>query len=103
MKNIHEETLAELREIVEKGIGHLTKRTREYAPIVPIRDYTAEEIKNLRERNKYTQLYFSELLGVSIKTVQDWEAGTNKPGGTAIRIFQMLEKDPNAIEQYIKL
>ena len=103
MRNVHEETLAELREISEIGIGHLNRRTREYAPIAPIINYSPQEIRKLRIKLQYTQTYFGELLGVSLKTIQAWEAGTNKPNGTALRVFQVLEKDPKALDKYVFL
>ena len=101
MRNIHDETLAELREVAEKGVGKLRKRTRTLLPITPITHYAPEEIKELRIRLQFTQTYFSELMGVSIKTIQAWETGTNKPNGTAQRVFQMLDKDPTALEKYV--
>ena len=101
MSSVHDDTLAELKEIAENGIGHLRRRTRTYIPITPIKKYNAQEIKQLREKNNYTQSYFGELIGVSLKTVQAWEAGTNKPAGTALRIFQILEQDPHALDKYI--
>jgi len=54
-----------------------------------------------RERNQYSQTIFSEYLGVPLKTVQEWEDGTNEPTGTALRIFQILEQDPNALDKYL--
>ncbi|MCL2198603.1 MAG: helix-turn-helix domain-containing protein [Defluviitaleaceae bacterium] len=101
MRNVHEETLSELREIAEKGTDHLRKRTRYYTPVSPTKDYQPHEIKAIREKNQYSQSFFGEFLGVSLKTVQAWEAGTNKPTGTARRIFQVLEQDPNALDKYL--
>jgi putative transcriptional regulator len=101
MRNVHDETLAELREIAEIGTDHLRKRVRVYTPVSPVKEYLPHEIKAIREQNQYSQSFFGEYLGVSLKTVQAWEAGTNKPTGTAMRIFQILEKDPHALDKYI--
>ena len=101
MRNIHDETLAELIEVAEKGIGNLRKRTRTLLPVSPVVHYTPEEIKELRIRLQFTQTYFGELMGVSLKTIQAWEAGTNRPNGTALRVFQVLSKDPHAFEKYV--
>ena len=73
MKNIHDETLAELKEISDKGISHLRRNSRTYTPIIPIKNYSSYEIKAMREKNNFTQSNFGELLGVSIKTVQAWK------------------------------
>jgi len=101
MKNVHEETLEELREISRIGVNHLRRRTRKYRPITPIVMYSPHEIKKLREKLQFTQTYFGELLGVSLKTIQAWESGTNKPNGTALRVFQVLDNDPKAFDKYV--
>jgi len=101
MKNIHEETLSELREITEIGFRHLRRHTRTRTPIIPIVTYSPQEIKALREKLKFSQSFFGEFMGVSLKTIQAWKAGTNKPNGTALRMFQVLDKDPHALNKYI--
>jgi len=101
MRNVHEETLEELKEISERGISHLRRRTREHRQISPIVTYSPQEIKELREKLQFTQTCFGELLGVSLKTIQAWESGTNRPNGTALRVFQMLESDPKALDKYV--
>jgi putative transcriptional regulator len=101
MRNVYQEIIDEGNEILEKGIGHLRRRTRELTPVLPVKKYAPQDIKDLREKNRYTQYYFGELLGVSLKTIQAWEAGINKPTGTALRMFQILEQNPHALDQYI--
>lgn len=102
MENIHDETIAELKAYNRGDKSKIARiRKREYTPIAPLKEYTAEEIKNLREQNSFTQHYFGTILGVSIKTIQAWEAGTNKPSGTALRFLQVLEQNPHALDEYI--
>ena len=38
-----------------------------------------------------TQVLFADYMGVSCKTVEAWEKGTNHPTGTACRLISMLE------------
>jgi len=101
MKNIYQEIIDEGKDILENGMGSLRRSKRTYAPVSPLKEYKPHEIKAIRERNNYSQSYFGEFLGVSLKTVQAWEAGTNKPTGTALRIFQILEQNPHALDGYI--
>jgi putative transcriptional regulator len=98
MRKVYQEIIEEFTEINEKGSDHLRRRTREYTPVLPLKKYSPKEIKALREEYQYTQSYFGEFLGVSIKTVQAWEAGTKHPAGTALRLLQILEQDPHAFE-----
>jgi len=101
MASRHDEVLAEFREIAEIGTGHLRKRVYIHAPVHPVKEYQPHEIKALREKHHYTQSFFGEYLGVSLKTIQSWEAGINKPTGTTLRLFQVMEQEPRVLDKYI--
>lgn len=62
--------------------------------IKPAPTYTAKKVKDLRKELRLAQSAFAVVCGVSIKTVEAWEAGTNTPSGAASRLFQLIEKDP---------
>jgi putative transcriptional regulator len=62
--------------------------------IKPVPTYTAKKVKELRKELRLAQSAFAAVCGVSIKTVEAWEAGTNTPSGTASRLFQIIERDP---------
>ena len=47
-----------------------------------------------------SQRIFASYMGVSLKTVEAWEAGTNHPSGAASRILSMMEMDVNLTEKY---
>jgi transcriptional regulator with XRE-family HTH domain len=53
---------------------------------------TAEEIRELRRRLAMTQQQFSNKLGVSMSTVQKWEAGTSRPRGLSRRALRKLAR-----------
>ena len=101
MRSIYQEIIDEGNEILENGIGHLRRNVRFQSQISPVKDYAPHEIKAIREKNQYSQSFFGEYLGVPLKTLQEWEDGTDKPTGTALRIFQILEHDPHALDRYL--
>ncbi|HZK62297.1 MAG TPA: helix-turn-helix domain-containing protein [Anaerovoracaceae bacterium] len=45
----------------------------------------------------FSQRVFAEVLGVSPKTIEAWEAGKNHPDGSSSRMLQLLQKDPDLI------
>lgn len=47
-----------------------------------------------------TQMIFAAVMGVSVKAVEAWEAGTNTPSGTARRMLFLLQSDPKILEKY---
>ena len=68
--------------------------------VEPLKEYDKEELKQIRLKHNLTQKTFAECFGVSQKTVEAWEAGYNKPSGASVRLFQLLEKDSNLLEEY---
>jgi len=100
-KSVYQEIIDELKEL-NGDFSSLRTTTYEYTPIPPVKAYSPAEIKTLREQGSYTQTRFGDLLGVSLKTVQAWEAGTNKPGGSSLRLFQILENNPQDMAQFFQ-
>lgn len=41
-----------------------------------------------------SQEVFAQYMGVSVKTVEAWEAGRNHPEGAACRLLAMTKADP---------
>lgn len=62
--------------------------------VVPLHEYSAEEIKEIRSKLCMTQALFALFMGVSKKTVEAWESGHNTPSGASLRLLSMVEKDP---------
>lgn len=58
---------------------------------------TTVDVKALRERLGLTQNEFSGMIGVSIKTLQNWEQGRREPEGPARALLRVVEKDPQAV------
>lgn len=52
-----------------------------------------KDTKALRQDLGLTQQDFSALLGVSLSTVQRWEAGKSKPSRMAVRLMEEIKKE----------
>lgn len=94
---VHEDTLQGLREAIEYAQGNKSKCTVRTVTVVPIQEYSKDDIKRIRTTNNMSQTIFAEVIGVAAKTVESWESGYNKPSGTALRMFQLLEKNSDKI------
>ena len=55
------------------------------------------DVKALRERTGLTQAEFSEMIGVSIRTLQNWEQGRREPEGPAKALLRVVEREPEAV------
>ena len=67
----------------------------------PLKEYTQEEIKALRNGRQVSQVIFAEIMGVTPQAVEAWESGKRKPTGTAKRLIQLIEQDPNIIDNLL--
>jgi len=54
-------------------------------------------IKEIREKFELSQGQFAALLGVSVKTLQNWEQGRRKPDGAAQVLLQVVARHPEAV------
>lgn len=50
-----------------------------------------------RERTGLSQARFARLLGVSVRTLQDWEQGRRAPSGAARTLLMIAAKNPQAL------
>ena len=89
-----------LSEVIEYEKGNLPKVKVRRVTIAPLNRYNSDEIKEIRTRQNMTQRLFAEALGVSVKTVEAWEAGTNSPSGAASRMLDLLKQDNSLFEKY---
>ncbi|MCB0184894.1 MAG: helix-turn-helix domain-containing protein [Caldilineaceae bacterium] len=60
-------------------------------------DVSAPDVKQIREQYELSQSEFAALLGVSIKTLQNWEQGRRTPHGTARVLLQVAARHPDAV------
>ena len=68
--------------------------------IEPLKEFNAQMIKDIRQELGMSQKFFAGYLGVSIKTVEAWEARINKPSGVACRVLTILEADPSIPDRF---
>lgn len=68
--------------------------------IEPLPDISAEDIKAIRKKLGFTQAVFAAVIGVSTKTVEAWETGTNQPIGPARRMISLIQFDPEILQSY---
>ena len=51
----------------------------------------------IREKTGLSQARFAELLGVSVRTLQDWEQGRRAPSGAARTLLVIAAKNPQVL------
>ncbi|WP_346799464.1 DNA-binding transcriptional regulator (plasmid) [Halomonas sp. Bachu 37] len=97
-KQYRSEALAAIHETMESlhEVGAIDKRTmRDFddACLTPVKVLSPEEIRELREREHLSQPVFARYLNVSRNLISDWERGVKRPGGPALRLLTLIEKN----------
>jgi putative transcriptional regulator len=56
-----------------------------------------------RQRSGLSQARFAALLGVSVRTLQEWEQGRRQPSGTARTLLKVAERYPEILREVAKV
>jgi putative transcriptional regulator len=81
-RDIGAEILQGLREIKRGDVGRVIN--------VP-------DVATTRAKTGLSQARFAQLLGVSVRTLQDWEQGRRAPSGAARTLLMIAAKKPLAL------
>ncbi len=97
-KQYKTEAFAATHETMEAlhDIGAVEKQTMlnfDAACLTPIQPFTPEQIREIRQRENISQPVLARYLNVSKNLISDWERGIKKPGGPALRLLGMIEKN----------
>jgi putative transcriptional regulator len=85
-KQMFEELLGSVREAgsILRGEKKPSRRVVHRSPRVRV----------IRERTSLSQSEFAQLIGVSVKTLQNWEQDRRRPTGPAAALLSIIDHDP---------
>ena len=91
------EVKASIHEIASglHSIGMIDKQTMrsfDESCLTPIHEFTADEIRELREREEVSQTVFAHYLNVSKDTVAKWEQNAKHPAGPSLKLLSLVKK-----------
>ena len=81
-RSVGDEILAGLREL----------KNGQYGRVISVPDIAA-----IRGKTGLSQGRFARLLGVSVRTLQDWEQGRRSPSGAARTLLLVANRNPRAL------
>ena len=73
------------------------------APPSRVFKYKELDVKIIREKAHLSQTNFAHAIGVSVKTLQNWEQGRRKPSGTARALLKVFDTKPKAVIEALHL
>jgi putative transcriptional regulator len=66
------------------------------------RVFWAPRVITMRDTMGLSQRGFAKLVGVSVKTLQNWEQGRRQPSGPAVVLLTVLVADPDAVLRAVR-
>ncbi|TNH04782.1 DNA-binding transcriptional regulator [Testudinibacter sp. TR-2022] len=72
------------------AIDKTTMRKFDQACLTPIVPLTPQEIREIRQKENFSQTVFATYLNVSKNRVSEWERGVKKPSGTALKLLTLV-------------
>lgn len=81
------------KEILE-GIQSIKKdESKKYVLSLP------SDIINIRKKLHLSQSSFASLMGISKRTLEDWEQGRRNPSGSACSLLRIAQKHPEVFKE----
>ena len=87
----------EMRELTDEDFSRMI--TREQRMRLIAGDWQAGDATALRRYLALTREEFAEGIGISIKTLRNWEQDRRRPRGPALALLRLLAKHPRLIRQ----
>ena len=100
MSSLFDDLKEGLEEAIAYENGSKIAKERTYM-IMPVREYSNNEIKEIRKKAGMTQTVFASYMGVSKKTVEAWEGGRTHPTGPAFRLINILAGENFTETQFV--
>lgn len=88
-KNLFSDLVTSLRQAGQIAQGK-RKPSRAY-------QFSTSRVKAIRARTKLSQSEFALLMGVSVKTLQNWEQARRRPRGPAAALLRIVEREPEMV------
>ncbi|MDZ7781966.1 MAG: DNA-binding transcriptional regulator [Halioglobus sp.] len=89
LDTIHESA----KDLHEAGVmNDVTLREFDALCLPPVKSYTPEQIKRIRQKTRASQAVFAAYLNTSPSTIQKWEIGGKKPNGPSLKLLNLVDK-----------
>lgn len=91
-RDLNAELLESAREMKAGQLGRVSVITRDGRVI-------ESPVAKVRMMSRLSQAQFAALLGVSVRTLQEWEQGRREPSGAARTLLRLAEKHPEMLRE----
>ena len=90
---MNDKQFAELKDAVHMMSRHL--RGGKFAGM-RVSEVPEPDVKAIREAAKVSQSDFARLIGINLRTLQNWEQGRSRPTGAARALLKIVASNPKS-------
>ena len=91
---MNKKAFAELVSSVQDMGRHMRGAKVAGARVTKVRE---PNVRAIRRKSGLSQSQFAVLIGVNLRTLQNWEQGRTRPTGPARALLRIVEKNPKAM------
>lgn len=91
-RDLGAELLESLREMEAGKVGRVSVVTRDGRVV-------DSPVAKARVVSKLSQAQFAALMGVSVRTLQEWEQGRREPSGAAKTLLRVVQSHPDILRE----
>jgi putative transcriptional regulator len=93
-RDLNAELLESIRQISAGEVGRVSVVTRDGTVV-------ESPVAKARLVSRLSQSQFAALMGVSVRTLQDWEQGRRKPSGAAQTLLRVAVAHPDVLRELV--
>jgi putative transcriptional regulator len=98
-RDLNAELLEAIREVKTGRTGHVWRIERRADGT--LRRKLVLPVAEIRKRTALSQSEFASVLGVSVRTLQDWEQGRREPSGAARTLLAIASRHPGVLMEAV--
>jgi putative transcriptional regulator len=98
---MRKELFDELVESVKEGMAIL-RGEMEPSRVFAVNKKEKPDVKSIRSKLEVSQSEFATMLGISVRTLENWEQGHRTPKGPARVLLKVAEAHPEVVWEVVK-
>ena len=68
-----------------------------------VTEFEGPKVKEIREQTGLSQVRFAAMIGVSKRTLENWEQGRARPNAQAAILLRLIQQYPDTLERLARL
>jgi putative transcriptional regulator len=92
-RDLGDELIGSMQEALDHARGKPVKVRVTRVRLPPV------DVKAVRQKLRLTQREMAQALGVSVSGLRKWEQGDRRPGGAALTLLRVMEREPKAVKR----